>query len=144
MFYFVSSFDLFDVCAVLCVCVHACVRARAPPRSYIGNAASGFAARACQSAPCVAHSAATVATLWLVGPMREAMTELCRRSRSHAVSVIHFDVSSMVFFNNATRDAELLHFKARRAYRAAEFVEKAEAIAAEDSVDASCHGLGGR
>ncbi len=72
------------------------------------------------------------------------MTELCRRSRSHAVSVIHFDVSSMVFFNNATRDAELLHFKARRAYRAAEFVEKAEAIAAEDSVDASCHGLGGR
>ena len=110
MFYFVSSFDLFDVCAVLCVCVHACVRARAPPRSYIGNAASGFAARSCQSAPCVAHSAATVATLWLVGPMREAMTELCRRSRSHAVSVIHFDVSSMVFFNNATRDAELLHF----------------------------------
>ena len=144
------SFDLFDVCAVLCilfccrgvcascVCVHACVRG-APPRSYIGNAASGFAARAWQSAPYVAHcvpAAATVATLWLVGPMRGAMTELCRRSRSHAVGVIPLDVSSMVL--NATRDAELLYCKARRAYRAAEFVEKAEA-AAEDSVDASSY-----
>eukprot|EP00750_Incisomonas_marina_P019864 INCI3640.2.p1 GENE.INCI3640.2~~INCI3640.2.p1 ORF type:complete len:1502 (+),score=228.05 INCI3640.2:1045-5550(+) len=66
---------------------------------YIGNAAAGMAAKVWWNAPYAMHGvlvAAAVSTLWLMGPVRGAMIEVCRRSMQHTRKALSLDISTLV------------------------------------------------